>query len=119
MKKILVVDDHEEIRELLSKFLLSNGYEVDTAEDGETALKKVTEKEYDLIITDYIMPKINGVNLLRRLKIESPRLAILIISGSMVGDGFFAQSGADAFLPKPLDLPRMKILIEEILNSRK
>ncbi|MDO9124758.1 MAG: response regulator [Deltaproteobacteria bacterium] len=118
MKRILVVGDHKEIRNLLSKFFLLNGYEVDTVEDGETAMKKVKEKGYDLVVTDYMMPKMDGIELIRRLKGYDPSLSILIISGSGVGEPFFREVGADAFLAKPLDLSSMKILVEEILNSK-
>ena len=119
MKRILVVDDHKEVRGLLSKFFLSSGYEVDTAEDGEAAMKKMKGKGYDLVVTDYMMPKMDGIDLLKKLRMENPRLSILMMSGSGVGEGFFRQSGADAFLTKPLDLSSLKVLVEKILNSKK
>lgn len=114
----MIVDDHKEIRDLLSKFFLSSGYEVESVEDGEMAMRKVKEKRYDLIVTDYMMPKMDGIDLLKKLKMDNPQLSILIISGSAVEEAFFTQSGADAFLAKPLDLLRMKILVEKILNSK-
>jgi len=119
MKRILIVDDHKEVRELLSKFFLLNGYEVDTAEDGETAMEKVRVKGYDLVVTDYNMPKMDGMDLLRRLKMENPSLSVLMISGSMVGETFFTQLGADGFLTKPIDLSSMKRLVERILYSKR
>lgn len=119
MKRILVVEDHKEIRELLSEIFLSDGYEVDSAEDGELALRQVKEKKYDLIITDYMMPKMDGIDLLRNLKTENHSLFILMISGSGIEEEFFKQSGADAYLSKPFDLLRMKMLVEKILNSSK
>jgi DNA-binding NtrC family response regulator len=119
MKRILIVDDHKEIRDLLSKFFLLNGYEVDTAEDGETAMEKVRRKGYDLVVTDYSMPKMDGMDLLRRLKMENPSLSVLMISGSMVGETFFTQMGADGFLTKPLDLSSMKRLVERILYPKR
>jgi len=118
LKRILIVDDHKEIRDLLSKFFLSSGYEVESVEDGEMAMRKVKKKRYDLIVTDYMMPKMDGIVLLKKLKMDNPQLSILIISGSAVEEAFFTQSGADAFLAKPLDLLRMKILVEKILNSK-
>lgn len=118
MKRILIVDDYKEIGNLLSKFFLLNGYEVDCVEDGEVALRQVTRKRYDLIITDYRMPKLDGIDLIRHLKRSKLSLPILIISGSGVGESFFREAGADAFLTKPLDLSSMKILVEKILNSK-
>lgn len=118
MKRILIVDDYKEIGNLLSKFFLLNGYEVDCVEDGEVALRQVMRKRYDLIITDYWMPKLDGIDLIKRLKRAKLSLPILIISGSGVGEPFFREAGADAFLTKPLDLSSMKILVENILNSK-
>jgi len=119
MKRILVVDDHKELRDLLSKFFLLSGYEVDTVEDGEMAMKQVKEKRYDLVVTDYTTPRMDDIDLLKKLKMENPRLSILIISGFGVEEAFFTQSGADAFLAKPFDLSKMKSLVEKILNSKK
>lgn len=119
LKRILIVDDHKEIRDLLSKFFLLNRYEVDSVEDGDMAIRQVKEKRYDLIVTDYMMPKMDGIDLLKRLKMDNPQLSILIISGSAVEEAFFTQSGADAFLTKPLDLSRVKVLVENILNPKK
>lgn len=113
----MIVDDHKEVRDLLYKFFLSSGYEVESVEDGEMAMRKAKEKRYDLIVTDYMMPKMDGIDLLKKLKMDNPQLSILIISGSAVEEAFFTQSGADAFLAKPLDLLSMKILVEKILNS--
>ncbi|MEW6377120.1 MAG: response regulator [Thermodesulfobacteriota bacterium] len=118
MKRILVVEDHKEIRNLLSKFFLLNGYEVDSVEDGDMAIRYVKENRYDLIVTDYMMPNMNGIDLLKRIKMDNPQLSILVISGSGVGEPFFREAGADAFLTKPLDLSSMKILVEKILNSK-
>jgi len=119
LKRILIVDDYKEIGNLLSKFFLLNGYEVDCVENGEVALRQVRGKKYDLIITDYMMPKLDGVDLIKRLKEYNLSLPILIISGSGVGELFFREAGADAFLTKPLDLSSMRVLVEKILNSKK
>jgi len=92
---------------------------VDCVENGEVALRQVRGKKYDLIITDYMMPKLDGVDLIKRLKEYNLSLPILIISGSGVGELFFREAGADAFLTKPLDLSSMRVLVEKILNSKK
>jgi DNA-binding response OmpR family regulator len=119
MERILVVDDHKEIRGLLSKFFLLSGYEVDSVEDGEAAMRLVNKKQYDLVVADFMMPKRDGLDLIKRLKMYDPFLPILILSGSEVGETFFKEAGANAFLTKPLDLSSMKILVEEILNSNR
>jgi DNA-binding response OmpR family regulator len=119
MKRILVVDDQKELRDLLSKFLFLSGYEVESAEDGEGAMALVKKKQYDLVVVDFKMPKMNGLDLTKRLKLYDPSLSILIMSESAVGEAFFIEAGADAFLTKPLDLSSMKSLVEEILNRRR
>ncbi|PIX25726.1 MAG: hypothetical protein COZ69_02420 [Deltaproteobacteria bacterium CG_4_8_14_3_um_filter_45_9] len=119
MKRILVVDDHKEIRVLLSKVFLLSGYEVDSVEDGEAAMRLVKKKQYNLVVADFMMPKMDSLDLIKKLKMYNPSLPILIMSGSDVGETFFREAGADAFLTKPLDLSSMKILVEGILNSKR
>ncbi len=119
MKRILVVDGQKESRELLSKFLLSNGYDVEDVEDGEAALALVRSKQYDLVIADFKMVKMDGLDLTRKLKLYYPSLSILIVSGSGVGEPFFREAGADGFITKPLDLSSMKSLAEEILSCKR
>jgi DNA-binding NtrC family response regulator len=117
MKKILVVDDQKEIRDILSKFLFLFDYEIDSAEDAPAAMKLLTEKQYDLLIADFLMSAKDSLHLIKRLKGRHPSMSILIMSGSAVGEAFFKEAGANAFLTKPLDLSSMRILIEKILNS--
>jgi DNA-binding response OmpR family regulator len=119
MKRILLVDDQKELRDLLSRFLLLNGYEVEDVEDGEAAMALVRNKRYDLVIADFKMPKMDALDLTRKLKLYYPFLSILIMSGSGVGEAFFREAGADAFLTKPPDLSSMKSLVEEILSRKR
>ncbi len=119
MERILIVDDQKEQRDLLSRFFLLNGYEVEDVEDGEAAMALLRSKRYDLVIADFKMPKTDGLDLTRKLKLYYPSLSILIMSGSGVGEAFFREAGADAFLTKPLDFSSMKSLIEEILSRKR
>jgi DNA-binding response OmpR family regulator len=119
MKRILLVDDQKELRDLLSRFFLLNGYEVEDVEDGEAAMALIKSKRYDLIVADFKMPRMDGLDLTRKLKLYYPSVSILIMSGSGVGEAFFREAGADAFLTKPLDLSSMKSLVEEILSRKR
>ncbi len=119
MKRILLVDDQKELKDLLSRLFLLNGYEVEDVEDGEAAMALIRNKRYDLIIADFKTPKMDGLDLTRKLKLYFPSLAILIVSGSGVGEAFFREAGADAFLTKPVDLSSMKSLVEEILSRKR
>jgi len=119
MKRILLVDDQKEVRDLLSRFFFLNGFEVESVEDGEAAMGLIKKKHYDLVVADFLMPKMDGLDLTKKLKRYDPSLSILIISGSGVGEAFFREAGADAFLTKPLDFSSLKALVEEILSPQK
>ena len=81
MKRILVVDDEEQIRDLLTRMLELEGFAVDTAEDGEVGMKMLTDISYDLIIIDMIMPVKDGLKLIMELVRDYPEQRILAISG--------------------------------------
>lgn len=119
MKRILLVEDQKELRDLLSQFFFLNGYEVESVEDGEAAMALARKKPYDLVVADFKMPKMNGLDLTRRLKLYYPSLLVLVMSESGVGEVFFREAGADAFVTKPLDLSSMRSLVEELLNRKR
>ena len=68
MKRILIVDDEEQIRNILRMYLIKEGYEVSEAEDGEKGLKLFYEKPFDLVILDVMLPKKDGWSILREIK---------------------------------------------------
>lgn len=72
MARILLVDDDQELRNLYEELLIGAGYQVETAIDGESALAKMTAGGYDLIVLDIMMPKVDGLEVLRRLKTVNP-----------------------------------------------
>ena len=78
--KILVVDDEEDTRDLFKRHLQAS-YDVDTAELAEVALQKMSNNEYHIVMTDLVMPKINGLQLLEEIKRLYPHLAVIVISG--------------------------------------
>ena len=81
MKRILVVDDEEQIRSMLTQMLEYEGFVVDTAANGEEAMDLITKHPYDLIITDMIMPVKDGLKLIMELMQDYPDQRILAISG--------------------------------------
>jgi DNA-binding response OmpR family regulator len=81
VKRILVVDDEEQIRDLLTRMLEHEGFSVDTAEDGEVGMGMLTGTSYDLIIIDMIMPVKDGLKLIMELVRDYPEQRILAISG--------------------------------------
>lgn len=73
-KTILLIEDEEALRKLYREILLNEGFDVDEASDGEKGLKLLKEGGYDLILLDLILPKIDGLEILRRLQVEKPRV---------------------------------------------
>lgn len=112
--KILIVDDERAIRNSLKEILTDEGYEVDLAEDGTTALSMVDKEKYDVIFCDIKMPGMDGTEVLDKLVSDGVDSAIVMISGH--GDIDTAveciKKGAFDFIQKPLDLNRILITIK-------
>ena len=72
MAKILIVEDDKALQEVYSDTLRAEGYEIDTADDGEIALQKIQQGGWDLVLLDIILPKINGIDIMERLKSQPP-----------------------------------------------
>lgn len=87
MKRILVIDDEEQIRQLLRQILEPEGYEVTEASNGNEGLEEYRKKPADLIITDLIMPEKEGFETIADLKEEYPDIKIIAISGGGLGKG--------------------------------
>lgn len=84
MKKlILVVDDEEDILSFMKTILEKQGYDVDTASDGEEALQKAKLKKYDLVFTDSMMPKMNGLETCKAIKAIHPETIVVFTTGSI------------------------------------
>ena len=112
--KILIVDDERAIRNSLGEILTDEGYEVETAEDGPSALAKVDKDRFDVIFCDIKMPGMDGTEVLEKLVADGVDSAIVMISGH--GDIDTAveciKKGAFDFIQKPLDLNRILITIK-------
>ncbi len=106
MAKVLVVDDEPEAVELLTEFLSSKGYEVLTATSGEEALRRVKEERPHLVLLDIQMPKMNGLEVLRRIREIDPEMGVIMATGVNEEDvGRKAlELGAFDYVVKPLDM---------------
>lgn len=117
-KRILIIDDDPEIRELLDFDIASSGYYTDTASDGMEGLSKALNNKYDLILLDVMMPKMNGFDVcknIRQAKINTPIL--MLTAKGTIGDktsGF--NSGADDYLVKPFDVQEVLLRIRVLLR---
>ncbi len=109
MSRILLVDDDTELTDMLSQYLANEGFTVDSAHDGETALGKARNGHYDLLVLDVMLPGKNGFDVLRELRQQS-LLPVLMLTArdedidSVVG----LELGADDYLPKPCN-PRVLV----------
>ncbi len=121
VKKILFIEDEPDLVMLMEVRLVSRGYQMLSAFDGEKGLKMAQEEGPDLILLDVIMPKMDGLTLCRRLKddLKTRPIPIIIVSASGGKDlpGRCLAAGADDFIIKPFEaeelLAKIKILLKE------
>jgi DNA-binding NtrC family response regulator len=113
--RILVADDEPSMRITLAAILRAEGYEVDTAVDGLTAVEQCLRKAYDVIILDVRMPGLDGVEAFRRLHLHQKGARVLLMSAYGVDDlkQLALEEGVVAFLDKPLDIDKVIRLIQE------
>ena len=119
-KQILVVDDEPNLRRVLSAQLERDGYEVHTAEDGEQALGILKDHHIDLVITDLRMPKMDGMELLRRAqKLDAELPVVMITAHGTVDNAVEAlKTGAFDYLTKPFDQMEVRTIVAKALRTR-
>ena len=118
MATILVVDDDRPIRSTLKEILEFEKFNVDDAEDGLVAISKIEKKNYDLVLCDIKMPKMDGIDVLHKIQELKPEVPVVMISGH--GDIETAvgaiKLGAFDFIAKPLDLNRLLVTVRNALD---
>ena len=120
MGKILVIDDERPIRKTLCEILEFEKFEVDQAENGEDGLKMAQENEYDVILCDIKMPKMDGMEVLEKIKELDYDSTIVMISGHGTIDTAVdaLKKGAFDYLPKPPDLNRLLVTVRNAMNKK-
>ena len=109
MNRVLLADDDVELAEMLVEYLGKEGFEVDTAHDGKTALEKASRDTYELIILDVMMPQLNGFDVLRQLRTRSQVPVLMLTArGEDVDSIVGLEIGADDYLAKPCN-PRVLV----------
>lgn len=103
--RILVTDDDPAIRDVLTRFLTARGFEVLTAADGREALKILKSDPPDIVLLDIAMPRLNGIEVLRRMQADGIDVGVIMISGHPDEDAAkkSLQLGAADFIVKPFD----------------
>lgn len=119
--KILIVDDDYLVCDSLKEMLTLEGYTVDTALDGASALAKVKQEPFNLVLSDIHMPGLNGLDLLKELKGLDPDVFIVFITGHGHIDGAVEaiRLGAYDYITKPIDDTRLKLTLQHALEQQK
>src|SRR5215207_5770331 len=118
MASILIIDDEKAIRKTLTEILSFEGYKLDEAADGEEGLKKYKERNYDVVLCDIKMPKIDGLDFLQKAVETNPDVPIIMISGhgNIETAVEAVKKGAYDFIQKPPDLNRLLITIRNAME---
>jgi len=117
MESILVIDDDVEMCGMLAEYLQSEGLQVETVHNGEHGLQRALSGEHSLILLDIMLPKINGIEVLRRLRTESnARVLLLTARGEEVDRIIGLEVGADDYVPKPFSARELLARIRAILR---
>lgn len=117
-KKILCVDDEPAILELIEYNLENNNYEVDRAADGQTALDKLVDNKYDLVLLDQMLPKVDGLHVLKKMRSNDDLTPVIFLTAVDTEenkiDGLI--SGADDYVTKPFSVKELLARIEVVLR---
>ena len=121
MLKILIAEDDQELRQLFSHVLIKNGYAVKGVSDGQKALEALEEDYYDLIISDIMMPNVDGYSLVQQLRQSGNNTPIMMITAKDAFDdmrlGFL--SGSDEYMVKPVNVNEMVLRVGALLRRSK
>lgn len=117
--RVLIVDDEDALRTILSSELASAGYEVATASDGEEGITEVKNRKFDLVLLDIKMPKLDGFEVLKFIKKEHPAVKVIMLTGfaDLKNAIESKKYGAEDFVSKPYDLVDLLTTIERVLSE--
>ncbi|MGO8697291.1 MAG: response regulator [Limisphaerales bacterium] len=116
---ILVADDETSLRDLMSAVLLHAGYRVDTAQDGAVAWAALQAEPYQLLITDYDMPKITGIELVRNLRFAHMNMPVIMVTGTLFSRGLTQNLSLQlaATLEKPFSIADLLDTVSKVLAA--
>ena len=116
---ILVVEDDSLNRNLICMVLRSQGHQVVEASDGAQALELFYPQNFDLVITDFMMPKVNGLELLEHVHSLRPEVPVIFTTGSVWAlAGKTVLDGMTQFLPKPFEIDALRSTVQRLLYHR-
>jgi two-component system cell cycle response regulator CpdR len=117
--KILIVDDEQFVRDLLAKVLRRRGHDVTLADDAQGALDALGRETFDVLLTDVVMPGLDGFGLLRRVKSADPSMKVIVLTGyarkQSISD--FLLFGADDYLTKPFQVHELVAAVDRVSGA--
>lgn len=115
--RILVLDDDEDIREIYVEALIQSGYQVDSAADGQAGWEALQIRKYDLLITDHEMPRLTGLELVKKVRTSGMPLAIIMASGQMSSEELKHHPSLEvaAALPKPFSPAELVKVVQHVM----
>ncbi|MBE9502678.1 MAG: sigma-54-dependent Fis family transcriptional regulator [Proteobacteria bacterium] len=118
-KRILIVDDELSIREFLEILLVEEGYQVTTARSGAEALEKINDKDFHMVISDIQMPKLNGIEVLKRVKEISPSTEVIMITAYASAESAVEalKCGAYDYMTKPFKVDEIKLILQKAFEK--
>jgi CheY-like chemotaxis protein len=118
-RSILVVDDEEALRTVLSSELSGEGYQVESAGDGDEAISIIEKKQFDLVLLDIKMPKVDGFEVLKFIKKSFPAIKVIMLTAfaDLKNAIESKKLGAEDFISKPYDLVDLLTTIERVLSE--
>ncbi|MBI5252830.1 MAG: response regulator [Euryarchaeota archaeon] len=121
MVRILIVDDDEQTCKGLEEILLGKGYETISATSGEAAVKKLAKEDFDFVLTDLVMPRMSGMEVLREAKRINPKTHVIIITAFATIESAVEamQQGASDYISKPFKLHEVQNTLKRILEESK
>lgn len=117
MNRILLVDDNLMVRKIIKNIFKNEKYEIEEAEDGEEGLERLKKSKFDLVITDILMPKMEGLELIMHIKRDFPEVKIIAISGGKPYYLYMAKKlGTEKVFTKPLNLFELLNAVKNIIQ---
>ena len=117
MAKLLIVDDEKNIREVVREYAVLNGYEADEAEDGLQAIEKCRENDYDCVILDIMMPKLDGFSACKQIRAIKPVPVIMLSARQEEYDKLFGfELGVDDYVVKPFSPKELMARVKVVLD---
>lgn len=118
--KLLVIDDEEDIREMIYDYFTVRGFQVRTVDDGDQGLKATVDFQPDVILLDIKMKRIDGSQIIHKLKVERPECKVFVISAYQDdrSQKLVKEQGADEFFEKPIPVKELERVVREAMGER-